>query len=180
MTRLASALNSDDLYHHERLCDVDFVHSAGACHARRLWGILLVEAREACAGEDQHSAARVKALEWTLARKVLRWSQDFKIRVDAYPVACLMVRELLLDQCPRCEGRGFLPLSYGTEATGEGGAQCPDCHGKGKARPNKLAREKAAGRPYDAKLENWWELVIGRCLDAENTASHAMRKYTRN
>lgn len=180
MTRLSAALNSDDLYHHERLCDVNFVHGAGACHFRRFWGIQIIEAREASAGEDWHSAARVRALQWTLARKVDRWSRNERMRVPAYPVACLMTRELLLDQCPRCEGRGFLPLSYGLDAADQTGAECPDCGGRGKAKANKAAREEAIGRPYDAKLDDWWERVIARCMDAENAAAREFSIFTRN
>src|SRR5678810_210593 len=63
MTRLSSALNSDDLTHSEHACDVDVLQATGSVSINRNLGVLILEAREGCAGEGSHSVARIKDLQ---------------------------------------------------------------------------------------------------------------------
>lgn len=182
MTRLSAALNSDDLQHHnEYLCDVNIIHAAGVGHMREPLGVLIVEAKEGCAGEGSDSVARIRSLEQALCLRVSRWAKKWRVQVFTHLVADHIVRELLLNQCVRCQGRGFLPLAYGIESDGEGGAQCTDCVGTGKARPNHQARAIAAGWPqYHPLLDSWFGYVLSRCDEAESTARREMGRFVQD
>lgn len=169
MTRISSALNSDDLSQQERPCDVDTVRALGLTAIHRGLGVLVMEALEACAGESPHDVARVRELIAAVQERVKSQARRDKIQVRVWPVAEFLVRELILDRCPRCSGRGFLPLAYGPDAGTElRGEECPSCHGSGRARRDLHGRARAAGYDeYTPALKAFYEAMEGRLSEAE-------------
>jgi hypothetical protein len=109
VTRLARALNSDDLSHAEGPCDADVLQAAGFTAIHRNLGVLIIEAKEGAAGEGSHAVARIKDLEHALGLRIKRMAQRWRIRVDVGRVASQVARELILDRCTHCQGRGFCP-----------------------------------------------------------------------
>lgn len=187
MSRLARALNSSDLQHQEQDCDVDLLQAAGLTAIHRTLGVLIVEAKEGAAGEGSHSVARVKDLEEALTKRVKSWAMRWGIRVRSQPVAEMMVRELIIDCCSFCQGRGFVPMRYdGTRLVAVSTvskedkitkSDCPTCLGSGAARRQYHERAKAAGfSDYTRNLGEWWEAVLAKCCDAEIAARRYMWK----
>ena len=174
MTRIASALQSSDLQHHERPCDSDTVRALGLTAIHRSLGVLVMEALESCAGDSPHDAARVRDLIAAVQPKVKAQAQRDKIKVRVWPVAEFLVREIILDRCPRCGGRGFLPLAYGPEASEElKGEECPSCMGSGRARRDFHGRARAAGHDdYSVALKRFYEALETRLSEAEQAARH--------
>lgn len=180
MTRLASALNSDDLKHHPHDCDADVLQATGMVGIRRNLGILILEAKEGCAGESAHSVARIMDLEEAMRSQVKRLGRRWSVEVEIPAVAAKVVRELILDRCSVCQGRGFIPMKYdGTRLVVvssdlDGTAkdvECSLCLGSGNAKRDYHGRAKAAGWPdYSKKLGEWWEAVLQSCCDAELNA----------
>lgn len=172
MTRISSALNSDDLSQQERPCDVDTVRALGLTAIHRGLGVLVMEVLESCAGESPHDVARVRELIAAVQEKVQAQARRDNIRVRVWPVAEFLVREIILDRCARCGGRGFLPLQYGPQATDDlKGEECPDCRGSGRARRDSHGRARAAGFPaYDEALKRFYEALEGRLAEAEQAA----------
>ena len=62
MSRIAAAINTDDLSHRDTLCDSDTVRALGLTSIHRSLGVLIIEAKEACAGESSHDATRLREL----------------------------------------------------------------------------------------------------------------------
>lgn len=183
MTRISSALNSDDLTHEESPCDVDTVRALGLTGIRRPLGVLVMEVLESCAGENPHDGARVRELIAALQDQVKKQAQRDNIKVRVWPVAEFLVRELVLDRCPRCAGRGFLPLQYGPQATDDlQGAECPSCGGSGRARRDFQGRARAAGHPeYNIALKRFYEAMESRLSELEQTARFFYRlRFERN
>jgi hypothetical protein len=180
MTRLARALNSDDLSHEEGPCDTDVLQATGTVSIYRGLGVLILEAKEGAAGEGAHAVARIKDLERALGARIKRMAQRWRLRVDVDGVASQIARELILDRCLHCQGRGFTPMSYTSsdEIFDEVNMTCEPCHGSGAGRNDYHARYKAAGfNEYTRQLGDWWEAVIQSCCDAENSArSYVWRK----
>jgi len=174
MTRIAHALHSSDLTHKDRPCDADTVRALGLTAIHRGLGVLVMEALESCAGDSPHDAARVRDLTRAVWRIVCKQADRDKITVRFWPVAEFLVRELVVDRCPRCGGRGFLPLAYGPQATDElKGEDCPDCHGSGRARRDFAGRARAAGHDgYSAALRRFYDALEGRLSEAEQAARH--------
>ncbi len=176
MSRIARALNSGDLSHHEHACDVDVLLAAGAVARRRPLGVLIVEAIEGAAGDGPHAQARVCDLQTAIVGLVSRIAMRWRLAVDARAVARLVVRELVLDRCHVCHGRGYLPLRYdGSRAElGEDSRRRADCHtclGSGQSRRDPDARARAAGHAsYSARLGEWWDAVLTACAQAELSA----------
>lgn len=178
MTRIASALNSDDLTHEDQACDVDTVRALGLTAINRPLGVLIIEAMEACAGDGPDSRARIRELTEAVRGLVQAQSARQSIKVNFASVADLIVRELVLDRCSRCGGRGFLPLAYGPDASGDlTGEDCPTCLGSGRARRDFKGRAKAAGLPdYSRPLDAFWEAVEGRLAEAEMDARWQVKR----
>lgn len=184
MTRMARALNSSDLGHYEADCDSDVLQATGLTSIKKTLGVLIVEAKEAAAGEDSHSVARIKDLEQALKPRVRRLAQRWKLRVDVDGVAIKVTRELILDRCSVCQGRGVIPMKYdGTRLVAvnsdeEGSAkdvECPTCFGSGAAKRDYLGRAKSAGWTEYAKcLGELWEAILQSCCDAEISARYAI------
>jgi hypothetical protein len=184
MTRLARALNSSDLAHEEFDCDVDVLQSAGLTAISRNLGVLIVEAKEGAAGEGSHAVARIKDLERGLASRITRMAHRWKVRVDVHGVAVKIAKELILDRCPVCQGRGLIPMKYdgqrmvAVSEDVEGSTQDVECHvclGSGAAKRDYHSRAKCAGLPeYTKRLSEWWEAVLQSCADAELSARQAM------
>jgi len=174
MSRIASALHSGDLTHHERPCDADTVRALGLTAIHRSLGVLVMEALESCAGDSPHDAARVRDLTRAVWRIVCKQADRDKLKVRFWPVAEFLVREIILDRCPRCGGRGFLPLQYGPEATDElRGEECPSCMGSGRAQRDFQGRARAAGfDEYSGALKRFYEALEGRLSEAEQAARH--------
>jgi hypothetical protein len=180
LTRLASALNSEDLKHHPHDCDADVLQATGLAGIRRNLGVLILEAKEGCAGESGHSVARIKDLEEALKTQIKRLGRRWRVDVDVRGVASKVVRELILDRCGVCQGRGFIPMKYdGTRLVVvssdlDGTAkdvECSVCLGSGSAKRDYHGRAKAAGWPdYSKRLGEWWEAVLQSCCDAEINA----------
>jgi hypothetical protein len=173
MTRLARALNSSDLSHEETPCDADVLQATGTTAIYRNLGVLIIEAKEGAAGEGSHAVARIKDLEQALGLRIKRMSQRWRLRVDVDGVSSQIARELILDRCTHCQGRGFLPMSYvsGQIDDGEVNMDCQPCNGSGAGKRDYHARSKSAGfREYTKQLGEWWESVIQSCGDAENAA----------
>jgi hypothetical protein len=172
MTRLARALNSSDLSHQEQSCDVDVLQAAGFTAIRRPLGVLILEAKEGAAGEGSHAVARIKDLEQALGLRISGLAQRWNIRVNVEGVSVQVARELILDRCTHCQGRGFMPLSYVSgQIDDEVNMSCEPCHGTGAGRRDYHARSKSAGwSEYTQRLGEWWEAVIQSCCDAENSA----------
>ena len=153
--------------------DVDIVRSLGLTAIHRSLGVLIIEAKEACAGDSPHDAARIRDLIELVRRQVEKQACRDKLRVLHRSVAEQIVKEFVLDRCPRCQGRGFLPLAYGPDAPeDERGADCPSCLGSGRARRDFEGRARAAGHPdYNAALKRFWEAVERRMVEAEAAAA---------
>jgi hypothetical protein len=183
MSRLSQALTSSDLMHHERPCDVDMVRAAGLTSIRKKLGVLILEAREGCAGESSDSKARLRDLFEALHEKIKRDAMRAKIKLHALNVASLMLRELILDRCQVCQGRGFLPMSYdgrrfvvvgGEEKEATNEAECTACFGSGAARRQPINRERAAGVEYSKRLSDWWEAMLTEFVYLEGEARREM------
>jgi hypothetical protein len=131
-----------------------------------------MEALEACAGDSPHDAARVRDLISAVMPKVQAQARRDKIEVRVWSVAEFLVREIILDRCPRCGGRGFLPLQYGPESTEElRGEECPSCSGSGRAMRDLHGRARAAGHDeYDGALKRFYEALETRLSEAEQAA----------
>lgn len=172
MTRISSALNSDDLSQQERPCDVDTVRALGLTAIHRGMGVLMMEALESCAGDSSHDRARVRQLIAAVHERVRKQAQRDKIAIRLWPVAEFLVRELLIDRCPRCSGRGFLPLAYGPDAGTElRGEECPSCSGSGRAKRDLNGRARAAGHDeYSPALKAFYEAMESRLVEAEEIA----------
>jgi hypothetical protein len=189
MTRLARALNSDNLEHEEFDCDVDVLQAAGFTAIRRNLGMLIVEAKEGAAGEGSHSVARIKDLEQALEPRVRRMAQRWKIRVDVGGVSVKVTQELILDRCSLCQGRGAIPMRYDGQRMvavaddTDGSSRDVDCHvclGSGAARRDYHARAKCAGfKEYTKLLSEFWEALLNSCTDAEIGARHQMWRKLR-
>lgn len=192
MTRLARALNSDDLTHLEHDCDVDVLQATGAAAINKALGVLIIEAKEGAAGDGAHAVARIKDLEEALERRVKAIAQRWKVRVDVVGVAAHVVRELILDRCPQCQGRGFIPMRYDGmrmvavvgDDEGAKDVDCVVCFGSGAARRDYDGRAVSAGwDKYTKQLGEWWEAVLQSCCDAEMSARRSiwlkLRKNTR-
>lgn len=189
MTRLARALNSYDLTHSEQDCDVDVLQAAGVTAIHRALGVLIVEAKEGAAGEGAHAVARIKDLEIALKTRIQGIARRWRIRVDLEAVASKVARELVLDRCGVCQGRGHIPMRYdGTRLIAvvedEGPTKdvdCSVCLGSGAARRDYHGRAKAAGfQEYTKHLGEWWEAVLQSCCDAEISARSSIRKRLRS
>lgn len=180
MTRISSALNSDDLSQQERPCDVDTVRALGLTAIHRGMGVLMMEALESCAGDSSHDRSRVRQLIAAVQERVRKQAQRDKIAIRLWPVAEFLVRELLIDRCPRCSGRGFLPLAYGPDAGTElRGEECPSCSGSGRAKRDLNGRARAAGHDeYSPALRAFYEALEGRLSEAESAARwHYRRRF---
>lgn len=184
MTRLARALNSSDLAHLEHDCDVDMLQASGLTAITRNLGVLIIEAKEGAAGEGSHAVARIKDLEHALGPRIKRLARRWKIKVDADRVSVLVARELILDRCGVCQGRGVIPMKYDGQRMValtddlDGSAQdvdCTVCFGSGAGRRDHHARAKSAGfSDYSKRLSEWWEALLQSCADAELSARQAM------
>jgi hypothetical protein len=180
MTRLARALNSSDLTHEEHDCDADTLQAAGLTAIHRNLGILILEAKEGAAGEGAHAVARIKDLEKALWPRVGRLARRWKVRVDVMKVSAHVAKELILDRCGVCQGRGSIPMKYDGQrmvAVSEdldGGAKDVDCHvclGSGAAKRDHHARAKCAGlKEYTERFGEFWEALLNSCADAELAA----------
>lgn len=189
MTRLARALNSSDLAHQEFDCDVDVLQSAGLTAITRNLGVLIIEAKEGAAGEGSHAVARIKDLEHALKARVARFGRRWSVRVNVDGVAVQVARELILDRCSCCQGRGVIPMRYDGQRMvavshdTEGSAQDVDCHiclGSGAAKRDYNARAKSAGfKEYSKHLAEWWEALLQSCADAELSARQMMWRRLR-
>lgn len=182
MTRLARALSSSDLTHEEFACDADVLQAAGFTAIRQSLGVLILEAKEGAAGEGAHAVARIKDLEDALGLRIKRMAQRWNLRVNVGGVASQVARELILDRCPHCQGRGFMPMSYVSgQADDEVNMNCETCHGTGAGKRDYHARSKSAGfTDYTPRLGDWWEAVIQSCCDAEHSARSGIRKLLRD
>jgi hypothetical protein len=189
MTRLSAALNSKDLEHEEQDCDVDVLQATGFTAIRKNLGVLIAEAKEAAAGEGSHSVARVKDLEIALRGRVKRLAQRWRLRVNVGGVSAKVSRELILDRCSLCQGRGYIPMRYdGTRLVAviedEGPTKdvdCTVCLGSGAAKRDYLGRAKAAGfQEYTKRLGEWWEALLQSCCDAEISARGSVWNRLRN
>jgi len=177
MTYLARAMNSGDLSHKETRCDTDTLQAAAGASKASALGVMLKEALEGAAGDSRGSVARVRDLHEAVARLVVNQSNKVGIKVPALAVAEQAVREFLLNQCPRCQGRGFLPISYGETSSDElAGAECPDCLGSGNGPADYKGREKALGMPYKGDAAHLWERVLTHMVYAQMIAVDDMRR----
>jgi hypothetical protein len=176
MTRLSRALNSSDLTHQANLCDADVLQASGFTAIHKNLGVLILEAKEGAAGEGSHAIARIKDLEHALEARIKRVAQRWRIRVDPHGVSVQIARELILDRCQECQGRGYLPMSYiSGQVDDEVNMDCQSCHGSGAGRRDYHARAKSAGwSEYEKRLSEWWEAVIQSCCDAENSARRSI------
>ena len=178
MSRLAKALNSDDLTHHEQDCDADTLQATGCTAIHRNLGVLIVEAKEGAAGEGSHAVARIKDLEAALQGRIKGIAQRWSLRVDVVGVASKIARELILDRCGVCHGRGVIPMKYDgqrmvavVDDEGTQDVECSVCLGSGAAKRDYHSRAKAAGfREYTKRLAEWWEAALQSCCDAELSA----------
>ena len=176
MTRLSHALNSSDLSHRETDCDVDVVGAAGHAGAVLPLGMLLAEVRQCAAGEGA-AVTRLRELQVSVEVRIPGWARRGRIVVRARPVALLLVREYVDTNCPRCAGRGFLPLSYGVEVedAGKQEVDCPACLGSGQGKRNLRDRADAAGfESYGRSLADFWEYALGKMHRAEVSALGVM------
>ena len=184
MTRLAKALNSSDLAHEEFDCDVDVLRASGLTAITRSLGVLIVEAKEGAAGEGSHSVARIKDLEDAIKPRCRRLARRWRVRVDVDGVSVKVARELILDRCSVCQGRGLIPMKYDGQRMVavsddlEDSTQDVECHiclGSGAAKRDYHGRAKSAGLPeYSRKLSEFWEALLNSCTDAELSARVAM------
>lgn len=188
MTRLARALNSDDLSHYERDCDTDMLQATGSTAIHKALGVLILEAKEGAAGEGSHSVARIKDLEEGLRARIKRVAQRWRLRVSVDGVASKIAKELILDRCGVCHGRGVIPMKYDgqrmvavVEDEGARDVECNVCLGSGAARKDYNGRAKAAGfSEYTKRLGDWWEAVLQSCADAELSARHSVWRRLKN
>jgi hypothetical protein len=100
--------------------------------------------------------------------------------VDVEGVSVRVARELILDRCGVCQGRGFIPMKYDGQrmvaisddmASSTMDVECHVCLGSGAARRDYLGRAKSAGfKEYTKKLGEFWEAVLNSCADAELSA----------
>jgi hypothetical protein len=189
MSRLAKALNSSDLSHSDPekaslQYDVELLQACGLTAISRSLGVLIVEAKEGAAGEGSHSVARIKDLEDGLRPRVGRLARRWRVRVNVEGVSVKVARELILDRCSVCQGRGFIPMKYdgqrmvAVSVDLDGGTQDVECHvclGSGAARRDYHSRAKSAGlREYTKLLGEFWEALLSSCADAELSARVAM------
>lgn len=184
MTRLARALNSSDLAHEEQDCDVDVLQASGLTAITRNLGILIVEAKEGAAGEGSHAVARIKDLEEALKPRVARISRRWRVRVDVDGVSVRVARELILDRCSVCQGRGLIPMRYDGQRLvavssdlddSAKDVECAVCLGSGAAKRDYHGRAKSAGfKEYTKQLGEFWEALLNSCTDAELSARVAM------
>jgi DnaJ-class molecular chaperone len=192
MSRLARALNSSDLSEAEYLVDSDVLKAAALSQVRKgsknapgsllrdSLGMMLSEARHGACGDSSHAVARIKDVQQDLELKLRKWSMRWPIRVTEPEMAELLVRELLLDFCVVCQGRGFIPLSY-TSVEEAAWSDCSSCLGSGQAKRDYEARAKAAGhKDYSTDLDQFWDSVLDRCTDLEIGAQRKMWKRLRN
>jgi hypothetical protein len=190
MTRIARALNSDDLSHEAFDCDADVLQATGSASIRKNLGVLIIEAKEGCAGDGAHSVARIKDLEVAVETRAKAIARRWRIRVNVQGVSAQIVRELILDRCMQCQGRGFIPMKYdgtrlvavSTDDDGVKDVDCSICLGSGAARRDYYGRAKSAGwREYDKDLAEWWEALLQSCCDAEMSARASIwRKLRKN
>ena len=171
MTRISSALQSSDLTHKDRPCDSDTVRALGLVAIHRPLGVLVMEALESCAGDSRHDARRVRDLIEAVSEVAKKQAQRDRIKIQAHKVAEVMVKELIYP-CARCGGRGFLPLTYGPEASDElRGEECPTCGGSGRARRDFRARGEATGHDhYSIAVKRFYEALETRLNEAEWTS----------
>jgi hypothetical protein len=184
VTRLARALNSSDLTHEEHDCDTDVLRASGLTAITLNLGILIVEAKEGAAGEGAHAVARIKDLEKALWPRVGRLARRWKVRVDVMKVSAHIAKELILDRCSVCQGRGLIPMKYDGQRMVavledlEGSTQDVECHvclGSGAAKRDYHSRAKCAGiAEYTKRLGEFWEAVLNSCAEAELSARVAM------
>lgn len=183
MTRLARALNSGDLTHEPFDCDADVLQATGTAAIKKTLGVLILEAREGAAGAGSHAVARIKDLEQGLERHLKRLAMRWRVRVDVAGVSAQVARELVLDRCNVCQGRGTIPMKYdGHRLVAVNGDEdltkdvdCTVCLGSGAARRDYYARAKAAGfSDYTQRLSDWWEEALRSCCDAEISARQAI------
>jgi hypothetical protein len=186
MSLLAKALNSSDLSHKEFDCDADRLRAAGLTAISRTLGMLIVEAKEGAAGEGSHAVARIKDLEDGLKARVGRLARRWRVRVNVDGVSVMVVRELILDRCVVCQGRGVIPMKYDGQrmvvmvvdldnTISYQDIECHFCLGSGSARRDYHARAKSAGlAEYTKKLGEFWEALLNSCADAELSARVAM------
>jgi hypothetical protein len=169
---------------------VDMLQAAGLTAIQRNLGILIVEAKEGAAGEGSHSVARIKDLERALLPRITRIARRWRVRVDTYGVSVRVAKELILDRCSVCQGRGLIPMKYdgqrmvAVSEDVEGSTQDVECHvclGSGAARRDYHGRAKSAGlKEYSKVLGEFWEALLNSCADAELSARVAMwRRLTR-
>ena len=178
MTRLARALNSDDLTHEPHDCDADVLQATGTTAIYRSLGVLILEAKEGAAGEGSHAVSRIKDLERALERHLKRMARRWRVRVNVGDVSAQVVKELVLDRCGECQGRGTIPMRYdGTESDLTKDVDCTVCFGSGAARRDYHARAKSAGfTEYTDLLGRWWEAVLQTCCEAEVDARRRIWK----
>lgn len=168
---------------------MDMLQATGIVSINRNLGVLILEAKEGCAGEGSHSVARIRDLETAIELRVKRMARRWGIRVDQVRVAAQVARELILDRCSQCQGRGLIPMKYdGTRLIAVDGdddgikdVECSVCLGSGAARRDYHARTRAAGlNEYSKKLSEWWEALLQSCCDAELSARRAIWKRLHN
>lgn len=184
MTRLAKALNSEDLTHLEVDCDVDVIQAAGLTAIKKPLGVLIIEAMEGCAGDGPGSVARIRDLESCLEGHLQRIARRWRVRVNLAGVSAQVARELVLDRCVVCQGRGFIPMRYDGKRMvvvaddSDGAAKdvdCTVCLGSGAAKRDYHARAQSAGwSEYAQALAEWWEAVLQSCADSEASARRGM------
>jgi hypothetical protein len=114
-----------------------------------------------------------------------RLARRWRVRVDVDGVSVKVARELILDRCSVCQGRGLIPMKYdgqrmvAVSVDLDGGTQDVECHvclGSGAAKRDYHSRAKSAGlNEYSKKLGEFWEALLNSCADAELSARRAMR-----
>jgi hypothetical protein len=181
--RIAAALQSSDLSHHERPCDSDTVRALGLAAVHRSLGVLIMEAKEACAGSSYGDAAKIRDLQAAIANIVRKQARRDNLVVNPVTIAALLVREIIMDRCPRCGGRGFLPLAYSqiendrSQPENDRGVDCPTCFASGRARRDFVERARVAGIDgYSMALKRFYDALEDRLAEAE---FNAMTDYYR-
>jgi hypothetical protein len=159
------------------------LQSTGLTAIHKTLGVLIVEAKEGAAGEGSHSVARIKDLEIGLGLRIKRQAQRWCIRVDVEGVSKQVARELILDRCMVCQGRGVIPMRYdgsrmvavSNDQEGANDVECTECLGSASARREYKQRAQAAGfEEYTVRLGEWWESLLQSCADAEADARRAV------